>query len=101
MIDEVALAALIRRIVREELAAHAPTPDEYLSITRAAQVADVSTRTVRRWIDSGALPGYGHGRARRVRRADLDALLANGRKLSPDLSPEEQARLDVRRRRGR
>jgi excisionase family DNA binding protein len=69
----------IRQAVREELRealksfrAPAPaTPDELLSVERAAELADVSKATIRRWVEQGLLKRYGSGRALRVRRDEV------------------------------
>ena len=49
-------------------------PDErpMLSIAAAAKRVDQSTRTVRRWIESGELPAYRLGRRWRIAEADLE-----------------------------
>jgi excisionase family DNA binding protein len=47
-----------------------------ISITDAAAYADVSPRTIRRWIATGRLPGYRVGpRLVKVDLADLDAVV--------------------------
>lgn len=44
-----------------------------LTITEAAELKGVSTKTVRRWIASGALPAYRYSaQIVRIRPADLD-----------------------------
>jgi excisionase family DNA binding protein len=48
-------------------------------ILTVAQVADelqVTTQTIRNWIDSGVLPAAKIGRGFRIRREDVDAVLA-------------------------
>lgn len=50
-----------------------------LTINETADVLNVSPRTVRREIDSGALPIVRIGRSIRIDPADLDALIAKGR----------------------
>src|SRR5437867_1139128 len=55
----------------------------YVSVRLAALRADVSTRTIKRWIRAGLLPAYrlpspkarGH---LRIRLSDLEALIARG-----------------------
>jgi excisionase family DNA binding protein len=49
---------------------------EILNVGRAAEALTVSTQTVRNWIDSGLLPATKIGRNWRIRRDDIDALLA-------------------------
>ncbi len=77
------LRDLIAGIVRAEVArqlAEATMPDEFLTVTESAKVAKVAGRTIRRWVDSGRLAGVGAGRLLRVRRADIEALLRDGRR---------------------
>ena len=49
--------------------------DNYLSLTSVADAADVSTKTIRRRIADGTLPGYRIGGQVRIKESDL-ALLA-------------------------
>jgi len=50
-------------------------PEQLASVESAAAHVDVSTRTIRRWISSGLLPGYRVGpHLVRVDLADLDQL---------------------------
>lgn len=50
-------------------------PDRFASISEGAEYADVSTRTIRRWIAEGRLPGYRVGpRLLKIDLADLDRL---------------------------
>lgn len=51
---------------------------EWLSAAGAAQVSGFSVSTIRRHIRSGALASTLVGRARRVRRTDLDSFLERG-----------------------
>lgn len=55
----------------------------------------VNEGTIRRWVRAGKLRGYRAGRVLRVRRDELDRMLATGRhapsKASNDESPEELA----------
>ena len=46
----------------------------YLSLQTAAELHDVSVKTIRRRIADGTLPAYRVGGQLRVREADLDAL---------------------------
>ena len=48
-----------------------PTDVEYVSINTAAQLLEVSTKTVRRWISQGKLPARRIGRTIRIRRSSL------------------------------
>ena len=50
-------------------------PERLTSIQNAASYADVSTRSIRRWISRGLIPGYRIGpRLIKVDLADLDRL---------------------------
>ncbi len=94
---EAELRELVRRIVREEvgpLLADAARVDEFLSTRAAARFADVATGTIRRWIREGRLVGHRAGRVVRVRRADLESLLREGRRKTPELTPEQRALRD-------
>lgn len=90
------LEQIIRRIVREELAAaandQAPTT-EYLSTTEAAALARVTPGTIRRWIRAGELTRHEAGAHVRVRRDELEAFLrCDVVPIDKNLSPEERAR---------
>ena len=85
---EIALRELLRDVVRDELrialaegrprqAANPSSGSEpYLSITNAAQLADLAPNTIRTWIRDGRLPAHRAGRVLRVRRSDLEKFLA-------------------------
>lgn len=47
-------------------------PERLTSVQNAANYGDVSTRTIRRWIASGVIPGYRVGP--RLVKVDLDDL---------------------------
>jgi excisionase family DNA binding protein len=47
----------------------------YVSLTAAAEYADVSTKTLRRWIAESRVPGYRAGRLIKVDLNELDAAL--------------------------
>lgn len=88
------LVERIREIVREELA-RARGAVEYLTIQQAAEVAGVHHATVRAWIKERTLPAVRAGRRVRIKRSELDALLARPRAGTP--SPDEEvARLLAR-----
>jgi excisionase family DNA binding protein len=50
--------------------------EEILTTEQAAKYLKVSERTIRMMLTQGRLPGAKIGRAWRVRRADLDAVLS-------------------------
>ena len=52
--------------------------DEYLTVHEIADRLKLNQQTVRNWIDQGRLPAVRIGRRVRVRRADLDRVLAQG-----------------------
>jgi excisionase family DNA binding protein len=49
---------------------------EIMNVGRAAEALAVSAQTIRNWIDAGVLPATKIGRNWRIRREDIDALLA-------------------------
>ncbi len=51
-------------------------PEEYLTIAEAAAVAHVSKRTVERWVAGGVVRVVRVGRVVRIRRRDLERVLA-------------------------
>jgi hypothetical protein len=93
MFDENAFRALLidvmREVIREELGQHS-SRDEYLSVARAAEVADVTPGTIRAWMCEGRLGRFHAGRELRVRRMDLERLL-RGETPGAEPSPEERA----------
>lgn len=104
MIDERALRAVIadvvRRVLREERAPP-PAGAEYLSVADAARVAAVTPQTIRAWMTAGRLRRYRAGRELRVRRTELDELLAAAPAGDDELlSPELAAVRDLRRKSG-
>ena len=52
------------------------TPHRFLTIAEVAELLQVCTRTVRRWIKSGVLPAHRIGGVVRIAEADLLAFLA-------------------------
>jgi excisionase family DNA binding protein len=52
--------------------------DEFLTVMQFAEHLQLNQQTVRNWIDAGELPAVRIGRRVRVRRVDLDELLAQG-----------------------
>jgi excisionase family DNA binding protein len=85
---DTAFIAMMRNVVREELARLSPrgsaTAEEFISLQRAAQRAGVSEKTIRHWIKSGALKAAVAGRVYRIRPKDLDALLTRPRAAEDD-----------------
>jgi excisionase family DNA binding protein len=91
----------VRAVVRATLAELRPataTAGEYLTVAQASELAQVAPDTLRIWIKAGKLPRRMAGRELRVRREDLERLLASG-PTSPTLTPEAAvARILARRR---
>ncbi len=78
------LRNLMRDVVREELSSFAKqatplrnaTDDVYLSVTKAARVADVAPGTIRAWIRQGRLASKRAGRVLRIGRSELERFMA-------------------------
>jgi excisionase family DNA binding protein len=66
------LAPLVRRNATSSHGAD----DSYLSVTKAAQVADVAPGTIRAWIRAGRLTSKRAGRVLRVSRSELAQFMA-------------------------
>jgi excisionase family DNA binding protein len=106
LFDESALRDIIRdelrTVIRQELGKKPAAGGDYLSVAEAAQIAAVSPQTIRAWIHARKLTQFNAGRVIRVRRPELEALMASpaGPPVSPDreLSPEEEGRRFVARR---
>ncbi len=72
----------VRQVVRDELgmlASSQATPrnvaESYLSVAKAAHVADVAPGTIRAWIRAGRLESRRAGRVLRVGRAELERFM--------------------------
>lgn len=93
-LDDV-VAALVRKVVRQELAhffdsamrpalerlsaAEKSKPsDAFFSAEEAAQRAGVTAATIREWVRTGKLAGYRAGRLVRIKVSELDLFLASG-----------------------
>src|SRR3982751_363098 len=74
----------VRQVVREELApltrrnaGALPVGDDgYLSVTKAARLADVAPGTIRAWIRAGRLTAQHAGRVLRISRSELAQFMA-------------------------
>jgi excisionase family DNA binding protein len=53
--------------------------ERLLTVPQVAEEFQVTSQTIRNWIDAGTLPAIRVGRAFRLRRADVDALLDRAR----------------------
>lgn len=97
----------LRHVLQEELPAMLaqvrPPGDvgEYLSVEKAAAIADVHQDTVRGWVKSGRLPEHRAGRELRVRRDQLRRFLEgnHGEKDRPT-AEEEAVTILARKRSG-
>ena len=98
LIDRLGLRQEITELVRQELLRgldRLDQGDEFMSTRAAAQLAGVAQGTVRRWIREGRLTAHHAGRVLRVKRADVERLMANGtREKHEPMSPEELAARD-------
>ncbi|RYZ37449.1 MAG: DNA-binding protein [Myxococcaceae bacterium] len=73
---EVELVESIRKVVREELRAHASTDGrEYLKVEEAATLARGGHSIIRNWIKDGTLKRYGTKGRVLVSRRELQAVL--------------------------
>src|SRR4051812_23946650 len=96
----------VRAIVREELAAAAPPKTApapaaallYLTPREAAQIANVSGKTLRRWVQDGKLPARSLGRLIRIARADLVDFMERGGATSKNTETADEIATRVMRR---
>ena len=102
VVDESALRRLLReefRTLREEQAAQPrPAPSgpfagtELLTVPQASEFCQHHVATIRTWIKAGRLKASKPARHYLVRRADLEAFLADGGNAKPsDVAPEDEA----------
>jgi excisionase family DNA binding protein len=96
----------VQRVLREELPAAIaelrPASDageQYLSVDKAAAIADVHPDTVRTWVKSGRLPEHRAGRELRILRSDLRRFLASVSANGHRASAEQEAVAILARRR--
>jgi excisionase family DNA binding protein len=52
--------------------------DPFLTVAEVAEILRLNQQTIRNWIDAGSLPAVRIGRRVRIRRSDLDRMLAEG-----------------------
>lgn len=92
------LRAIVREVIREELAAAGgartvePEPD-LVKLSEVRRWVQISKTTLKTWIKAGVLPKYGVGRIVRVKLADVRAVMQ--RKAVPP--PRNEASSDVQR----
>ncbi len=85
------LSEEVRKVMREQIRPQAEV-DAYMPVAQAARMAAVTPDTIRAWIRQGRLREHSAGRELRVRRSDLERLLAEPRRLENEPAPEELAR---------
>ena len=64
--------------------------ESYLTVAEVAELLKLNQQTVRNWIDQGSLPALHIGRRVRIKRSDLDRVLAEGYRAAPS-SPAHDA----------
>ena len=52
--------------------------DSFMTVADIAEMLKLNEQTIRNWIDRGVLPAFKVGRRVRIRRSDLDRVLAAG-----------------------
>ena len=52
--------------------------DPFLTVAEVAEMLKLNQQTVRNWIDQGSLPALRVGRRVRIKRSDLERVLADG-----------------------
>jgi len=52
--------------------------DSFLTVAEVAEMLKLNQQTVRNWIDQGSLPALRVGRRVRIKRSDLERVLADG-----------------------
>ncbi len=83
----------------DSAAGQPPVSLEWFTIEQAAAWLQVSTKTIRRYIEAGSLPAVNlGGRAIRIRRVDLEGWLET-RRIEPGVSLRQQERLERRQAR--
>lgn len=88
----------VRGVVREELRAVLPSLSqdklvtiEFLSTTQAAELIGVRAATIRAWIQQDKLKAYRAGRALRIQRDELLALMSSESANSNNVNIDERA----------
>jgi excisionase family DNA binding protein len=99
------IKAALREVLREELprALSLLQPrsneDGYLSVQKAATLAEVHPDTIRAWVKDGRLVAHRAGCGLRIRRDDLRRFLEGGGPQKNRPTPEEDADAILARRR--
>lgn len=66
--------------------------DEFLTVAEVAEILKLNPQTVRNWIDRGELPALRIGRRVRIRRAEFDRFIEQGRIQAPQQIDTSAAR---------
>ena len=59
--------------------------EAFLTVAEVAELLKLNQQTVRNWIDQGSMPAIRIGRRVRIKKSDLDRVLANGYQGAPAL----------------
>jgi excisionase family DNA binding protein len=62
--------------------------ESFLTVAEVAELLRLNQQTVRNWIDAGSLPALHVGRRVRIKRSDLDRILADGYRGAPPPSAD-------------
>jgi excisionase family DNA binding protein len=63
--------------------------DSFLTVAEVAEMLKLNQQTVRNWIDQGSLPALRVGRRVRIRRSDLERILAEGSTARTNAAPSK------------
>ncbi|NNC17677.1 helix-turn-helix domain-containing protein [Corallococcus exiguus] len=80
---EAQMENLIRRVLREELAATPGTSGDLITVTQAAALVSYGVTSIRRWLSDGTLKRYGEGRSVRISRRQLLDVMARESSTTP------------------
>ena len=59
--------------------------ERFLTVADVAELLKLNQQTVRNWIDQGSMPAFRIGRRVRIKKSDLDRVLASGYQGPPAL----------------
>ena len=59
--------------------------EAFLTVAEVAELLKLNQQTVRNWIDQGSMPAIRIGRRVRIKKSDLDRVLASGYQGAPGL----------------
>lgn len=72
--------------MRKDNIAKGAQPEAYLTPAEVARLCNVSTKSVYRWVELGAVPVYRAGKQLRFRRAEVEAYLARDARQPAELT---------------